>query len=373
LDYPFVGRTMPTLIHKPPKYSLHKPSGQAKVRYNGQTVYLGKYGSKESHDRYAAFIQQIPKRKEGVIYAAPTKPETGDQEASAPLLVGELVLQFFEHAKVYYRCNGVPTGEHITIRACLRPLVKRFGQFPAKDFGPLKLETVRDDMIKLGWCRNYINKAVSIAKRCFKWGASKELVPGDVVGRIWTVQGLEKHRSAAREKPDVGPVSDDDLNATLPHLPDLDADVIRVMRLTGARPGEVLAMTAKEIDRTDSACWVFRPSHHKTSHKSKSRAIFIGIRAQEIILPRILKTEPGARLFPTTRGALCHAVHLGCEKAGVPRWSPNMVRHTVATEIRAKFGLEAAQVLLGHTKANVTEVYAERDERRAADIARKIG
>jgi hypothetical protein len=35
--------------------------------------------------------------------------------------------------------------------------------------------------------------------------------------------------------------------------------------------------------------------------------------------------------------------------------------------------LEAAQVLLGHSKADVTQVYAERNEALAADIAVKIG
>jgi hypothetical protein len=35
--------------------------------------------------------------------------------------------------------------------------------------------------------------------------------------------------------------------------------------------------------------------------------------------------------------------------------------------------LEAAQVLLGHARADVTQVYAERNERLAATVAAKIG
>ena len=42
-------------------------------------------------------------------------------------------------------------------------------------------------------------------------------------------------------------------------------------------------------------------------------------------------------------------------------WAPNRLRHTRATEVRKQFGLEAAQVILGHAKADVTQVYAERD------------
>lgn len=55
------------------------------------------------------------------------------------------------------------------------------------------------------------------------------------------------------------------------------------------------------------------------------------------------------------------------------RWSPNRLRHAAATEIRRKFGLEAAQILLGHAKADTTQIYAERDLAKGVEIARKIG
>jgi site-specific recombinase XerD len=50
------------------------------------------------------------------------------------------------------------------------------------------------------------------------------------------------------------------------------------------------------------------------------------------------------------------------------KWSPNRLRHTAGTTIRKQFGLEAAQVVLGDTKANTTEIYAERD----LDLGRRI-
>jgi hypothetical protein len=43
------------------------------------------------------------------------------------------------------------------------------------------------------------------------------------------------------------------------------------------------------------------------------------------------------------------------------RCSPNQLRHSAGTEIRKRFGLEAAQVVLGHASADVTQVCAERD------------
>lgn len=42
-------------------------------------------------------------------------------------------------------------------------------------------------------------------------------------------------------------------------------------------------------------------------------------------------------------------------------WSPNQLRHSRATILREKYGIEAAQVVLGHSDPRVTEIYAERD------------
>ena len=54
-------------------------------------------------------------------------------------------------------------------------------------------------------------------------------------------------------------------------------------------------------------------------------------------------------------------------------WHPNQLRHTFATRVRKEHGLEAAQVLLGHSRADVTQVYAERNEELATVVAAKIG
>ncbi len=54
-------------------------------------------------------------------------------------------------------------------------------------------------------------------------------------------------------------------------------------------------------------------------------------------------------------------------------WSPNQLRHSAATEIRGQFGLEAAQVISGHAKADVTQVYAERNMTLGAEVMRKLG
>jgi integrase len=56
------------------------------------------------------------------------------------------------------------------------------------------------------------------------------------------------------------------------------------------------------------------------------------------------------------------------------RWHPHQLRHTAATLIRREFGLEAAQVALGHSSALITDaVYAERDMAKVEEVMLKIG
>jgi hypothetical protein len=46
----------------------------------------------------------------------------------------------YGHAKAYYTKDGSSTGEHITFRSALRPLLANFDQLPAHEFGPKKLK-----------------------------------------------------------------------------------------------------------------------------------------------------------------------------------------------------------------------------------------
>jgi integrase len=55
------------------------------------------------------------------------------------------------------------------------------------------------------------------------------------------------------------------------------------------------------------------------------------------------------------------------------RWHPNQLRHAKATELRREFGLDAARAVLGHRSPQVTEVYAELDLSRAAEVMGRLG
>jgi integrase len=74
-----------------------------------------------------------------------------------------------------------------------------------------------------------------------------------------------------------------------------------------------------------------------------------------------------------TTGSYNYAVRRACQKAGVPAWHVHQLRHTKATEIRREAGLDAARAVLGHRSPQVTEVYAELDTSRAAEVMERLG
>jgi len=69
------------------------------------------------------------------------------------------------------------------------------------------------------------------------------------------------------------------------------------------------------------------------------------------------------------RKAVCRL----CKRAGVEVWTPNQLRKLAATRVRERYGLDAAQVLLGHSHAQTTEIYAQTNRARVIEIAREQG
>ncbi len=67
------------------------------------------------------------------------------------------------------------------------------------------------------------------------------------------------------------------------------------------------------------------------------------------------------------------AIKYICERLAIDVWSPGRLRHTVATRLRSEFGLDVAQIILGHSQADVTQVYARADLQKAMAVMERIG
>ena len=107
--------------------------------------------------------------------------------------------------------------------------------------------------------RPYVNKLMPIVTRCFKWGAGEELIPASVYHSLTAVEGLRKGRTTAREPAPILPVEETLVDATLPHLPPIVADMVRFQRFTGCRPGEVCQLRPMDLDRSGEV-WQYRPA-----------------------------------------------------------------------------------------------------------------
>jgi hypothetical protein len=110
---------------------------------------------------------------------------------------------------------------------------------PARDFGPLALQAIQHRLAESGKSRPYVNYLVDAIRRMFRWGVSQELVSETVYRATATAAGLRKGNTTAREPEPVQPVADEVLETTLPRLPEVVADMVRLQRLTGCWPGEV--------------------------------------------------------------------------------------------------------------------------------------
>ncbi|MFO0905830.1 MAG: site-specific integrase [Pirellulales bacterium] len=266
---------MPKLLHKLPKYRRHSTRNSGFVVISGQRVYLpGDFGSEESKSAYRRLCA------EWIVQDRPSTPAP----PMAELTIVELMVQFWRHAQRHYVKNGQPTDEQSGIRLALRPLRELYGTTPAAAFGPLKLKAVREQMVAQGLARTTINQNIGRIRRMFRWGASEELVPASVYQSLSTVQGLQRGRTEAREPDPVLPVEDDRIDAALPFMPPIVADMARLQRLCGARPGEIVIVRPCDVKR-DGKVWKYSPESHKNEHRGKKRVIYLGPQAQEILRP----------------------------------------------------------------------------------------
>lgn len=288
---------------------------------------------------------------------------------------------------------------------------KHYSQTCVRDFGPLACKTVRQAMIDRGLCRTHINQRINRIRRIFKWGVENELVPSGILHALQAVAPLKRGRSPAPESEPVRPVPDAHVDAVLPRVARQIAAMIELQRLSGMRSGEVVLIRPGEVDRS-GAVWVYRPKQHKTAYRGFQREIYLGPKAQGVLAPWLLRdansycfspaeaeAERNANrrvnrqspMTPSQAGrkpkrqpkrpkrdrydvdSYRRAITYAIKKAEVPSWHPHQLRHNCATRMRREYGLDIAQVILGHASANITEVYAEADRIRAIEVMARAG
>lgn len=396
---------------------LHKASGQSIVVLNGKTHYLGKHDSEEAKDEYEKKIAEWLENGRALPTRTSRKAAEGDEaEITVELVVGEFVVW----AKEHYR----GTRSYANLKPALRVLNKLYGRTLAADFGPKALKAYRRAWLERPNERNgkplsrkHVNRQVGIVRRVFKWAVAEELVPADVLLALQAVTDIRTNRAPGendeRERKPVQAVEWERVEAVLPQLSRQIEAMVLLQWWTGMRPGEVTQMRTQDIDRTDEV-WIYRPARHKSQHRNKERTIPLGPKAQEVLRPFLRvdqsflfqpeeavtehrdkkREDRKTPLWPShldaqkakrdaatpmefgksyTTPAYGRAIGRACKRANVKHWSPNMLRHAAATRLRREIGIEAARVVLGHTSATTTEIYAEADRINARDAMKKSG
>jgi integrase len=395
-----------------PPLKHHASTGRAYVRLDGRFHYFGKWGTPEAYQRHARFVAELAASGGHVL----PPPDV--------ITIMELCAVYIEHATAYYRNpDGTPTSSLDEIRQAFKPLKLVYGDIAAKDFGPIALKAVRDKYLESKVCRTTANARTELIKRAFKWAVENELIPAGVWHGLQAVSGLKRGRCEARETEPVRPVPQAHIDILKGRVTGQVWAMIQLQLHCGARPGEIVALRALDLD-TSGKIWMARLAEHKTAYRGRERVLYFGPKCQAILkhfiqgrplhLPifspkeseaeRLLvlhakRTTPlscGNRPGTNRRERPIHTpgdsytpnsyrrvIERAIERYNadpdtpqdkqIPNWSPNRLRHNYATNVRRKYGLDGAQAGLGHASANISQVYAEVDHARVMEIAADLG
>ena len=339
-----------------PAYQFHI-SGQARVTLDGRDFYLGPHESEESYARYYALLAEYNSNGK----RAPKQPTKMVDEA---ILVRHVVADYTARVLPRYKNNQ---GAYGRLKIVLAKLDELFADVPANEFGPRKLDALRDRLIGTGNSRGYINDQVRDVVRIFRHGVARELCVPDVYQALEALEPLK--RGQAPDRPKRGGVELSEVEKTLPYLsPTLQA-MVHLQLATACRPSELFRMTPAQVDRRGKV-WIYRPDRHKTAQYGKPKTIPINAEAEAVLRP-FLSDDPNELCFQTTKGTAWNKdsyrrqITRAAKQAKAKHWTPYQLRHASAQKVRDKLGAEAAQAILGHSRLSTTEVYAKASEAKA--------
>jgi integrase len=428
---------MPRLVHAVPKYRKHRASGQAIVSISGHDHYLGPHGTKASKMLYDRLIAEflsadrrpmsVPETASGISvvevlaafwrhcksYYVKNGKCTNEVDAFKLIirdirrLYGDQAAeQFGPKALKAVRQQWIDRGQsRPTVNKNMRRLTRIFKWAVSEELIPPTVHQALSTVpgLKKGRCDvpepapiepvdlKVVERTISDLPRIVASMVRLQLLTGMRPGEVCILRPCDIDRSG-----DVWEYKPDS-HKTEHH---------GRFRIIFIGP-EAQAVLSPYLLR-DSTSHCFSPSDNMkeylaAKHGQRRVPLSCGNRpgTNRQSAP---KKQPGNRYDP---GSYRRVIHRACDRAFQPpeslqkcddetikqwhsrltavqlkelkawqsaqRWSPNQLRHTAATTIRKKFGLEAAQVILGHAAADVTQVYAERDADKARDVARQIG
>ncbi|MFZ5832392.1 MAG: tyrosine-type recombinase/integrase [Planctomycetota bacterium] len=422
-----------------PELKHSKSLGQAYVNWNGGRRWLGVWDGQGMPpnvvlQQYLTVLVELEQEFQRSLTGTPAPPAADEIPH-----ISEAVVTYLNYLrndpKGYLLADGTLSRHYDLTRTALTTLVALFGERLVTQFSPGDLERVQMAMVDhlrwytgppeqmpAPWSRLTINRHISRIRRFFKWLEFHSLVPAGTFERLRTLQGIPKGRGIAYDPPERRVlVADTEIEIVCRYTTPPVAAMIRLQRLTGARPSEICLLRVAVPGQPDrgvfrnDAIWHYRPERHKTEDSGGDRTILLGAEEQAILRP-FLGRPPEQYLFSpaeaadwsdahrdraprTTKRHRCEERRVKAAKAEVRRrgrqnrcgvrytrtsyaqavrrairraqrageavgtWTPYDLRHTRATEISRAFGPRAAQAVMGHTNLKTTEVYLHEQQR----------
>jgi integrase len=369
-----------------PRYRRHA-TGQARVTYDGRDIYLGPYGSPESFEAYRRVHAEL--RLGFTVDRLTLGHARANRKDGAPVTVHDVLEGFrADHAKrVGY--SAANEQRHASMFAG-----DIYGSIRATDFRPPQLLTVRDCMLRQGLSRRIINRRVKAVVKAFRWAAARMMIPAETWAALSAVPNLRAGETEAREPKRVQPADERSVRAVIDSLPPALGAMLELQMITGMRSGELCRLTPAMIDRSGPV-WKYSDPLHKTRKYGVERVIALGPRAQALLSPWMdgpadaavfspAKTYPwlhnGNKARKTAWNVNGYGIAVAKAVARVRRgdptirpFHPHQLRHLFATNVRERFGLDAAQAALGHLNLAATQIYAKVRADVSAKVAGEIG
>jgi integrase len=225
-------------------------------------------------------------------------------------------------------------------RDFLTPFSQRFGKVKADR---LTVEQAEAYSRKPEWSNSTRHDFLAALSVAFRWAERTGLLGSNPLRHL--------RKPAMESRGDKALVSEQAHARLMEKAPDYFKPFLSLLYLTGARPGEVAAITAENFDEANA---LVRLKEHKTARHGKSRTIFLCPEAVALLREQKAKHGTGHLLrnrlgLRFTKNAVVHLFASLRRKAELPGVSAYGYRHGFATQALAR-GVPDAQVsaLLGH-------------------------
>jgi integrase len=194
------------------------------------------------------------------------------------------------------------------------------------------------------------NQVLASASAIFSWGVREELVATN------PCIGIERNPTSSRERI----LSDSEIPAFWEAFDSVyEGSALKVLLLTGQRPGEVSHMRTEHIR---DGWWVMPGAPVPAlgwpgTKNGNTHQVWIPVIAQEIIAAQeatgFVFTGPRGRAMTTLDGAMRDI----CKASGAERTTPHDLRRTHGSKVAKLFGREVMNRVENHREGGIADVY----------------